>query len=98
MKTQFTNRVSFYTVYVEQDGIKFEGSLRVNDDNEIIELNGSYYADQAHLGNCSSYLNGEQLYFNINVSGAYLDKVFALAELVYSDARAFVLPLEGKIE
>lgn len=98
MQTQFTNRVTFYTVYLELHGIKFEGSIRVNDDNQIIELNGSYFADQVHIGNCNSYLNGEQLYFNYNISGAYASKVFDLADIVYTEAIEMLNPAVEKEE
>lgn len=97
MQTQFTDKVTFYTVYLEMHDIRFEGSIRVNDDNQIIELNGSYFADQIHIGNCNSYLNGEQLYFNYNISGAYASKVFDLADVVYTEAIEMLnAPVEGE--
>lgn len=89
MATTFGNEIKTSTFVNEIDDMRLSGDLRVNSEDKIESINGSFSKGDVFVGGMSSYYDGENLKMNYNsIDPMYHDEIFAIAKATMVDIDA----------
>lgn len=88
MATEFKNKIFDVEFETIQDGYKFSGHLKFNNDSKLISVSGTFYLeDNTYLANCNSYEdydNGIRLNYSA-ITIEHQSAIFAIAEVAIAD-------------
>ena len=89
MATIFGNEVKTSTFVNEVNDMRLSGDLRVNSEDKIESINGSFMKGDVFVGSMSSFYEGENLRMNYNgIDPMYHDEIFAIAKATMVDIDA----------
>lgn len=76
------NTVRLVSFDFEQGTFKGNGEARISEDNTILSVNGTLYADGNYAGNFSSFRNEIDSTLKLNISGVDAEHIAEVAEVV----------------
>lgn len=89
MATIFGNEFRTSTFSNEVNDMKVAGDLRVDSNNRIESLNGTFTKGEEFVGSMSSYYEGDVLKMNYHgINLMYHDEIFAIAKATFVDIDA----------
>lgn len=89
MATVFGNEFKTSTFSNEVNGMKLTGDLRVDSNNKIESISGTFTKGDEFVGGMTSYYEGDVLKMNYHgINPTYHDEIFAIAKATLVDIDA----------